>query len=88
MLVNLKKTELIQKFRRSKYDTGSSEVQVACLTFQINHLKLHFSTHKKDHSSRQGLLKMVARRRKLLNYLKKNNSTKYISLIESLKLRR
>ena len=69
-------------------DTGSPEVQVALLTARINELTPHFKAHMKDHHSRRGLLKMVSRRRRLLDYLKKNDADRYRSLIEKLGLRK
>ncbi|WP_367680163.1 30S ribosomal protein S15 [Candidatus Fukatsuia anoeciicola] len=81
------KANIIIKFGRNTNDTGSSEVQIALLTAQINHLQKHFAKHKKDHHSRRGLLRMVARRRKLLDYLKYTKIEFYSTLIESLGLR-
>jgi len=69
-------------------DTGSPEVQVALLTNNINKLQGHFSTNKKDHHSRRGLLRMVSQRRKLLDYLKRKNAERYLELIKRLGLRR
>ncbi|QCI18910.1 30S ribosomal protein S15 [Buchnera aphidicola] len=80
--------EKIIKYGKNNKDSGITEVQVALLTHQINHLQLHFSQHKKDHSSRRGLLNMVSKRRKLLNYLKKKDISRYNILIENLNLRR
>lgn len=80
--------KIILKYGKFERDTGLTEVQVALLTTQINHLQAHFSKHKKDHCSRVGLLNMVSKRRKLLDYLKKKNISRYIILIESLQLRR
>jgi len=82
------KEKIIKKFRVNKNDTGSPEVQVARLTERIKDLSLHLKTHKKDFHSRLGLLKMVSRRKKLLNYLKNNDYDKYKTLIKSLKLRK
>ncbi|AWK13907.1 30S ribosomal protein S15 [Candidatus Fukatsuia symbiotica] len=82
------KANIVVEFGRNANDTGSSEVQVALLTAQINHLQGHFTEHKKDHHSRRGLLRMVARRRKLLDYLKRTKVESYSTLIESLGLRR
>lgn len=82
------KAQIISDYGRDKNDTGSSEVQVALLTAEINHLQGHFAEHKKDHHSRRGLLRMVAQRRKLLNYLKGKNVARYTTLIERLGLRR
>jgi small subunit ribosomal protein S15 len=82
------KKETISKYRVHKTDTGSPEVQVAILSQQILQLTEHFKTHRKDHHSRKGLLSMVARRRKLLNYLKSRNPERYKTLIQSLGIRR
>lgn len=79
---------VVLKYGKSKQNSGITEVQVALLTKQINHLQIHFSKHKKDHCSRKGLLNMVSKRRKLLNYLKKKNIDRYKILIENLNLRR
>lgn len=84
----VEKTDVIKKFRRSELDTGSSEVQVALLTNRINYLTDHFKTHKKDHHSRQGLLKLVNQRRQLLDYVKKTDLKRYQSLISELELRK
>ena len=82
------KAEIVAKYGRGANDSGSTEVQVALLTAQINHPQGHFSEHKKDHHSRRGLLRMVSQRRKLLDYLKRKDVARYTSLIESLGLRR
>ncbi len=82
------KTSLINEYRVHKTDTGSPEVQVALLTKNIAHLTEHFKTHKKDHHSRRGLLILVARRRKLLDYLKRSSPERYKNLILSLGIRR
>jgi len=82
------KKALIEKFARGKGDTGSPEVQIALLTQRINDLTGHFATHKKDHHSRRGLLKMVSNRRRLLAYLKKTDLAKYEKLITELGLRK
>ena len=82
------KTSIIAEYRRSGTDTGSSEVQVALLSAQINQLSEHFAGHKKDHHSRRGLLRMVNQRRKLLDYLKDNDLGRYQELISRLGLRR
>jgi small subunit ribosomal protein S15 len=82
------KQEIIDKFATHKGDTGSPEVQVAILTAKINSLGEHMNVHVKDFHSRRGLLAMVSRRRKLLDYLKEKNSKKYASLIKELGLRR
>ncbi len=83
-----RKAEIIEKFQRGDGDTGSPEVQVALLTERINELQGHFSDHKKDHQSRRGLLKMVGKRRSLLNYLKKKDVERYRVLIKALGLRK
>ncbi|MAP93816.1 MAG: 30S ribosomal protein S15 [Ponticaulis sp.] len=83
-----KKTELIKKFARTEGDTGSPEVQVAILTERINNLTEHFRDNKKDNHSRRGLLKMVATRRKLLDYVKSRDEGRYKTLIEELGIRR
>nr|AAV39602.1 ribosomal protein S15 [synthetic construct] len=80
--------KIVSEFGRDANDTGSTEVQVALLTAQINHLQGHFAEHKKDHHSRRGLLRMVSQRRKLLDYLKRKDVARYTQLIERLGLRR
>ena len=75
-------------FQLHEKDTGSADIQIAQLTSRINHLTEHLSTHKKDFSTRRGLLKLVARRRKLLDYLKRKNIERYQNLLKGLKLRR
>lgn len=87
-LSNQEKIDIIAKFARAEGDTGSPEVQVALLTFDINKLQGHFADHKKDHHSRRGLLRMVSQRRKLLDYLKGKNAERYLDLIKRLGLRR
>jgi small subunit ribosomal protein S15 len=82
------KKRVVTKFRRHKTDTGSPEVQVALLSRRIVQLTGHFKLHRKDHSSRRGLLGMVAQRRRLLNYLKRSSPARYQSLIQELGLRR
>ncbi|MDT9587291.1 MAG: 30S ribosomal protein S15 [Candidatus Arsenophonus melophagi] len=82
------KSQIIADYGHDQHDTGSSEVQVALLTAQINHLQDHFSEHKKDHHSRRGLLRLVARRRKQLSYLKRKDIARYNGLIGRLGLRR
>jgi len=82
------KNKVIEEFQLHDSDSGSPEVQIAILTKRINVLTEHFKKHKKDHSSRRGLLKMVGRRRKLLDYLKKHRLEKYRSLIKKLNLRK
>ncbi|MDN6205492.1 MAG: 30S ribosomal protein S15 [Staphylococcus simulans] len=83
-----RKDELIKQYRVHETDTGSPEVQIAVLTAEINALNEHLRTHKKDHHSRRGLLKMVGRRRHLLNYLRKKVIQRYRELIKSLGIRR
>lgn len=83
-----RKAALIKDNAKSKNDTGSPEVQVAILSERISNLTEHFKTHKKDNHSRQGLLKMVSQRRRLLDYLKKKDAARYQALIEKLGLRR
>ena len=80
--------DIIAEYSQKEGDTGSPEVQVALLTHNINKLQSHFSSHKKDHHSRRGLLRMVSQRRKLLDYLKGKNQERYRSLIGRLGLRR
>ena len=82
------KAKVISEFANSKDDTGSPEVQVAILTSRITTLTEHFKTHKKDNHSRRGLLKMVSRRRKLLDYIKSKDEQRYKSLIDRLGIRR
>lgn len=82
------KAEVAQKYARAANDTGSPEVQVALLTARIVDLMGHFSSHKKDHHSRRGLLRMVNRRRSLLDYLKRKDESRYLKLIGELGLRR
>lgn len=82
------KTEIINTYKIHETDTGSPEVQIALLTHRINHLNEHLKTHKKDHHSRRGLLKMVGQRRNLLAYLKKKDIEAYRELIAKLGLRK
>lgn len=82
------RAEIIKHFRRSELDTGSSEVQIALLTFRIKDLTEHFKSHKKDVHGRRGLVRLVNRRRKLLDYLHKKDADKYLSLISELGLRK
>ena len=88
MISKEKKTEVISKFARTAGDTGSPEVQVAVLTERISELTEHLKVNPKDHHSRRGLLKMVGKRRNLLNYLKGKDIERYRSLIERLGLRK
>ena len=83
-----KKKDIIDSFKMHEKDTGSAFVQIALLTERINHLSKHFEQHKKDHHSRQGLLKMVSTRRRLLSYLKKNDTKKYEETLAKLGLRK
>lgn len=86
-VADIDKAKIVAEYQRARNDTGSPEVQVALLTARINDLTGHFKEHSKDHHSRRGLLKMVSRRRKLLDYLKSTNAASYRSLIEKLGLR-
>ena len=82
------KKKAVETFRLHETDTGSPQVQVALLTRRINELSGHFQAHKKDLHSRQGLLRMVSRRRRLLEYLKRHDEDSYRSILEALKLRK
>lgn len=82
------KQKLIGRFQRNHKDTGSDEVQVAILTKRIKNLTAHFNMHKKDHHSRRGLLGLVSKRRKLLDYLKRKDYQKYLKTIQELGLRK
>lgn len=82
------KAKIVQDYQRAAGDTGSSEVQIALLTFRINNLIEHFRTNKKDHHSRRGLLKMVSQRRRLLGYLRRTDAESYRTLIGRLGLRK
>lgn len=82
------KAQILQDNQQSKGDSGSPEVQVALLTARINDLTGHFKAHVKDHHSRRGLLKMVSRRRKLLDYLRRSDNDRYRSLLDRLGLRK
>ncbi|MDA0343351.1 MAG: 30S ribosomal protein S15 [Opitutae bacterium] len=88
MSEQVNKTSIIEENRSHDKDTGSSEVQIALLTARISHLTEHLKTHRKDFHSRRGLLMMAARRRKLLDYLKKNELKRYQAIVEKLGLRR
>lgn len=83
-----RKNELISEFKTHENDTGSADIQIAILTEEINNLNKHLSTHKKDHHSRRGLMKMIGRRRKLLKYMRDNEVQRYRDLIAKLGLRR
>ena len=87
-LVKEEKSQIIQEYKRSDDDTGSPEVQVAVLSKRISDLTEHLKTHKKDHHSRRGLLQLVGRRRRLLDYLRKEDIERYRELIGRLGLRR
>ncbi len=87
-LTKEKKAEIINKFKLHDGDTGSPEVQIALITERLNILNAHFQKHKKDHHSRRGLLKLVAQRRKLLDYLKRTDRERYERLIKELGLRK
>ena len=88
MLVKEVKQKVISDFKTHEKDTGSSDVQIALITGRINYLTEHLKKHKKDHSSRRGLLILVGKRRSLLEYLKKTDFNRYKSVIEKLKLRK
>lgn len=83
-----RKTEIMKTFAKTEGDTGSSEVQVAVLTERINELTEHMRAHKKDHSTRRGLLALVSRRRKLLSYLEREYHDSYIKITDKLEIRR
>lgn len=88
MISKSSKAEVVAANARSANDTGSPEVQVGLLTARINELTPHFKTHSKDHHGRRGLLRMVSRRRKLLDYLKAKDADRYVALIAKLGLRK
>jgi small subunit ribosomal protein S15 len=88
VLAPAKKTEVISRFRTHDTDTGSPEVQIAVLSERIGELTEHFKTHAKDHSSRRGLLKLVSKRRSLLDYLKTNDTDRYREVIGKLGIRK
>jgi small subunit ribosomal protein S15 len=87
-LVKEVKTGLIQQYRKHDTDTGSPEVQIAILTNRIGYLTEHFKSHKKDHHSRRGLLQLVGRRRRLLDYLRRIDAVRYRAVIERLGIRK
>ncbi|MDZ7766643.1 MAG: 30S ribosomal protein S15 [Melioribacteraceae bacterium] len=87
-LTKEQKAELIKKFGKNENDSGTTEVQIAILTKRINDLTQHFGAHIKDHSSRRGLMKMVGKRRRLLNYLMKNDIERYRAIIKELNIRK
>lgn len=86
-IVEEKKRQLIEKFRRHEQDTGSAEVQIAILTERIKNLTEHLKEHKKDQASKRGLIGLVVRRRKLLDWLKREDEERYKKIIEELNLR-
>ena len=85
---NLTKDKIISEFQKKTKDTGSSEVQIALLTIRINSLTEHFKKNKKDNHSREGMIKLISRRRRLILYLKKNNLKRYEEIIKKLNLRK
>lgn len=87
-LLNQTKKEIIAEFAKDKNDTGTAEVQCAVITLQMNKLTEHLKTHKKDHASRRGLIILVGKRRKLLDYLKSKSNDRYTSLIKRLDIRK
>ncbi len=88
MLASATKTDLIERFRTHDSDTGSPEVQIAILSVRIGELTEHFKTHKKDHASRRGLLMLVSKRRRLLDYLKTHDTDRYRDVIAKLGIRK
>ena len=88
MLDSEKRKDVINNFRLHQVDTGSPEVQIALLSARIEYLTEHFKTHKKDHHSRRGLLKLVGKRRRLLDYLRKKDVERYRNIIQRLGLRK
>lgn len=88
MLTKDRKTEIIGSFKTHPTDTGSPEVQIAILTERINYLTEHFKTHTKDHHSRRGLLKMVSKRRRLLDFLKDEDAKRYKAILKKLNIRK
>ncbi|HQS59475.1 MAG: 30S ribosomal protein S15 [Gallionellales bacterium 35-53-114] len=87
-ITSAQRSQIVTDYQRAKGDTGSPEVQVALMTARINYLTGHFKEHVKDHHSRRGLLRLVSRRRKLLDYLKSKDDAAYRKLIERLELRK
>ncbi len=87
-LTKEEKLEIIKKFGENDNDSGKAEVQIALLTARINKLTTHFNEHKKDHHSRRGLLMMVGKRRRLLDYISQKDIERYRSIIKELKLRK
>jgi small subunit ribosomal protein S15 len=88
MITKTKKSELIAKFGKSAKNTGHSSVQIALLTERIRSLSDHIKSHRKDYTSQRGLLKLVGQRRRLLNYLKRNDLTEYGKILQQLELRK
>ncbi|MFH1406635.1 MAG: 30S ribosomal protein S15 [Candidatus Omnitrophota bacterium] len=88
VLVRTKKKEIIKEFKVHEKDTGSARVQIALISERINTLAEHFKSHKRDHASRLGLLKLVSHRRKLLDYLRKNDLPTYQQVVDKLELRK
>jgi small subunit ribosomal protein S15 len=88
MLHPIQKASIVEKYRTHESDTGSPEVQIALMSERINYLQEHFKTHKKDHHSRRGLLKLVSQRRRQLDYLKRTDVERYRKLIGQLNLRK
>ena len=88
MLTTQQKSKIIKKYERHEGDTGSEEIQIALLTEEIKQLLLHFKKHKKDFHSKRGLLKMVSKRRSLLNYLKDEDTRRYNKIIKALDLKK
>ena len=88
MLASATKTDLIERFRTHDSDTGSPEVQIAILSARVAELTEHFKTHKKDHASRRGLLQLVSKRRRLLDYLKTHDTDRYRDVIAKLGIRK
>jgi small subunit ribosomal protein S15 len=88
VLASATKTDLIERFRTHESDTGSPEVQIAILSTRIRELNEHFNTHKKDHASRRGLLMLVSKRRRLLDYLKTHDTDRYRDVIGKLGIRK
>lgn len=88
MLTKERKTEIIGSYKTHQTDTGSPEVQIAILTERINYLTEHFKSHAKDHHSRRGLLKMVSRRRRLLDFLKEEDGKRYKAILKKLNIRK
>ena len=88
MLAKEVKAEIVKKYGKSDKDSGTAEVQIALLTERINNLTSHFEDHKKDHASRRGLMQMVGKRRRLLDYLMEKDITRYRTIIKELNIRK